>query len=255
MNKAIEVKKMFKEVTQSPKFKKYFWLGGLLHLIICITTVIEFVYPLNIEVQSIRYQIFTGCNFLVLAIISFLFFGFWINTIKVNFEKETNEYFELANLMTFKNVFSGFVFYFVMFLPQILLILVCIPIGIAGLIATTIGIMVFNPSVTAPGSPISFIFWFLLLITICAIPIFAMLLFIILYPQIVSNYLNKGIISTCNLKQVYQQIKNNFKTSFKVSTMTVVFCILSMIPFFGFYFELVWAKMFANYAKLNKKEI
>lgn len=254
MSKTIEIKKIFKDVIQNPKFKKYFLLGGFLHFIICITTIIEYIYPINPEAQSIKYQLFTGGIYLVSIITSLWFFGFWINTIKANYNKESNEPFEISSLIAWKNILTGFIFCIILLLPEIVLILLCTLIGIICLIATTIGIMVFNPSTTEPGSPISFIFGFLLLITICAIPILALILFVILYPQIVSNYLNNGAISTCNLKQLFQQIKNNFKTSFKVSTMTVVFCVLSMIPFLGFYFELVWAKMFADYAKLSKKE-
>ena len=255
MSKPIDITKLFKEVTQSPRFKNYFLLGGLLHLAMCVTTIIELFYPINPETLNIKYHLISGSALFLSTITSLWFLGFWINTIKENYKKETNEQFEIANLNAKKNILSGLIFFFVMLLPQMLLILISILIGIISLIVITISIaIIFSPAATEPGTPLPFICGFIAMVITCLVPVLATILFIIIYPQIVSNYLNTSIISTCNLKQIFLQIKNNFKTSFKVSTMTIILGILSMIPFFGFYFELVWAKMFVEYVKLSKKE-
>lgn len=258
MSKPIEITKLFKEVTQNPKFKKYFLIGGIIHFLICITSFTDIAYTLyltKIETLNLKYEIISSVIGLISLILTFWFLGFWINTIKENCKKETNEQFEIASFAIGKNMLSGFIFNIAIYLPAFLLSLVCMLIGILSFITITLGIIIFYPTATAPGTPLPFICGFIAIAITFIVSILAIILMVVLYPQIVSNYINTGIVATCNLKQIFLQIKNNFLTSFKVSTMTIILGILSMIPFLGFYFELVWAKMFAEYAKLNKNEI
>ena len=233
----IDIGKIFESVNQSPELKKYMFIGAFIHLIL---VVLAFIPP---EVNLSGF-IILGVSLLVDAFL----FGFFIDNIQKNATLENAEKFEFVDMNIFKRIWSGIKFSLCFLLPTIIVSLFyAIIFGV--LILLIIGLIHLIDSSVSGYWGVMIIFLNILL------AIFAtMLTLILLYPQIVANYINrKSIWTICNFANVFKMYKKYFGSSFTVSALTLVFSILFYIPILGFYFDIIWANMYAKYALLVKE--
>ena len=235
------IKDLFKNVFKNPQWKRYFILGGVYHFImiaLCIYNEIreDYLIKINPEVNHFNNPEL-ALIWLVSTIMITAFYGFWLNTIKKN-KEELTENFTFGTVNLIKNFIEGLTLSVILTLPLIIVITIVAIISLAILIIVALNSTAFGQ--------VAWVFVpFVILISLLIACIFSVLF----NPQFIATYINKKPFAVCNLKNIFQITKQHFKLSFKTSLLTIGLILLSLIPFVGFYFEIVWANLYAQYAK------
>ena len=233
----IDFEKIFNSVNQNPMLKKYLLIGGFIHLfwyVLMVLTMMELNIPKSY---------FIALNILCCLIELFLF-GFFIDTVRKNIQSDDAAKFEFSDFNILKRFGDGFVFSLLFILPLVVSFLF---FGvILGLVCALL--IYYRPHYDGDLFPgICVIVAIILAFVLC------ILVVIFLYPQILENYLNKNkILAICDFKVFFNMFRKNFGASLVVSLMSIIFSMLWCIPFVGFYFDMVWANMFAQYARIVK---
>ena len=235
------IKDLFKNVFKNPQWKKYFILGGIYHFImiaLCIYNEIREDYLVKTNPDT---NYFNNPELALIWLVSTImitaFYGFWLNTIKKN-KEELPENFTFGTVNLIKNFFEGLALNIILAFPLIIVIAITTIISLAILIIVAINSPAFGQ-----------VAWVFVLFVILVSLLIACIFIVLFNPQFIATYINKKPLAVCNFKNIFRITKQHFKLSFITSLLTIGLMILSLIPFVGFYFEMVWANLYAQYAK------
>lgn len=227
MNSCINFKNTFISIFQEKSWKKMLLLGCLLQLIVFL--------PIFV-VENDTLLLFAILESFILLI---FLYGYFISTIKENIGLETFA-FPAWNIIKFlkngiKLIFSQVVFLFVLYLFIMLFSLILfIPFVFIG---NAFGWDELSGWIVI--AIVGIIFYYII------IPYL-----LITLPTSIANYVVEDkFYAFLAFKKIFKIFKKNWKNTLKMLFAMFIFPLM-FIPFFGFYFLMVWAKMLAQYVNI-----